>query len=83
MTKAEIMNKIKEIIGDEDKWLTLLLEGEYVGTINLSKADKESDETILDKIEIQRNGDGTFSLWFNHDYGYCHYCIDNCKVSGL
>ena len=81
MTKAEIMNKIKEIIGDEDKWLTLLLKGEYIGTINLSKADKE--DAVLDKFELQRNGDGTFSLWFNHDYGYCYYCIDNCKVSSL
>lgn len=75
------MNKIKEIIGDEDKWLTLLLKGEYIGTIQLSKADKE--DAVLDKFEIQRNGDDTFSLWYNHDYGYCYFAFDDCKIETL
>ena len=84
MTKAEIMNKIKEIIGDEDSWLILYYKDKIIGAIQLGKTNSESKTSILDKFEIvPNNKKGTFSLWFNHDYGYCYFAFDECKIKTL
>ena len=82
MTKTEIMKKINECIGCDDKWFSMYYKGKEIGSIKMDDQYGHTKKEILEFFELREERDGDWTLWMENQFGNVCYSFDACRVEG-
>ena len=88
MTKTEIMDKIKEFIKSENKWLSMYYKGKEIGAIKMNDQSEQTKKEILECVELRKERNDAWSLWIEKKFGNglflfdVWFSFDECRVEG-
>lgn len=78
------MNKLEKaicgIINRENRWLSLIRNGETVGTLSIKHWKETKTEFMERHVETRREDDGTYSLWITVDGIESFFHVDSFMV---